>query len=139
MFWVSDFISKDNKEIYNENELSKAVFDSVQYYRERCEELERKNKELHTRALEMANDELKDEIQFLKERLALSYGAFASEKEAQAYDEFSEEHMHDRATSKFNGGRVPYLIPTGTGIGTLLKVVCPICGESKDITDVEAW
>ena len=47
--------------------------------------------------------------------------------------------MHNRAESKANGGRRPYLIPTGTGVGVILKVVCPICGESEDITDTEVW
>lgn len=139
MFYVSDFTSKNTKEIYNEDELSTKVFDSIKYYREKCEELTRENKKLKKNALEVANDELKDENQYLKKQLELSYGAFASKKEAQAYNDFVEEHMHDRATSKYNGGRAPYLVPTGTGLGVLLKVVCPICGESKDITDVGAW
>lgn len=28
---------------------------------------------------------------------------------------------------------------TGTGVGTLIKVKCPICNEEKDITDVGCW
>ena len=139
MFHVKDFTSQNVQTVYNENELSTAVFDTIKYYREENERLKRENKEWHTKALEKANDELKDEIQFLQEKLALSYGEFSSEKEKQAYEQFEEEHMHDRLISKYNGGRTPYLIPTGTGIGTLLKVVCPICGESKDITDMEVW
>lgn len=139
MFYVSDFTSKNVQTIYNEDELSTAVFDTIKYYREENERLKRENREWHNKALEMANDELKDEIQSLQKRLALSYGEFSSEKEKLAYKQFEEEHMHDRLISKYNGGRAPYLVPTGTGIGTLLKVVCPICGESKDITDVGAW
>lgn len=139
MFYVSDFTSKNVQTVYNEDELSTAVFDTIKYYREENEKLKRENREWHTKALEMANDELKDEIQSLQERLALSYGEFSSEKEKLAYEQFEEEHMHDRLTSKYNGGRAPYLVPTGTGLGTLLKVVCPICGERKDITDVSAW
>ena len=139
MFHVKDFTSQNVQTVYNENELSTAVFDTIKYYREENERLKRENKEWHTKALEKANDELKDEIQFLQEKLALSYGEFSSEKEKQAYEQFEEEHMHDRLISKYNGGRAPYLVPTGTGIGTLLKVVCPICGKSRDITDISVW
>lgn len=28
---------------------------------------------------------------------------------------------------------------TGTGVGTLIKVKCPICNEEKDITDMGCW
>ena len=30
-------------------------------------------------------------------------------------------------------------LTTGTGIGTMLNVVYPICGESKNITDTSVW
>ena len=28
---------------------------------------------------------------------------------------------------------------TGTGIGTVVKVQCPVCKEIQDVTDVESW
>ena len=139
MFHVADFTSKNITKVYNEEELSTAVFDSIKYYRERCEELTRRNKELHERALEMANDELKDKIQSLQEKLSMSYGEFSSQKEKDAYKDFERRHMHDRLTMKIQGGKCPYLIPTGTGIGTHLEVVCPICGEKENITDMSVW
>lgn len=27
----------------------------------------------------------------------------------------------------------------GTGIGTIVKIKCPVCGEEKDITDLDSW
>lgn len=125
--------------IYDEKELSQLVFDSIQYYREQADHWKRMYLLWHKRGQEQANNELKDQIHSLQERLTLSYGEFSSEKEKLAYEQFEKEHMHDRLISKYNGGRAPYLVPTGTGLGVLLKVVCPICGESKDITDVGAW
>ena len=139
MFHVADFTSKNITKVYNEEELSTAVFDSIKYYRERCEELARKNKELHERALEMTNDELKDKIQSLQERLSMSYGEFSSQKEKDAYKDFERRHMHERLTMKIQSGKYPYLIPTGVGIGTHLEVVCPICGEKENITDTSVW
>lgn len=125
--------------IYDEKELSDAVFNSIQYYKNQAAHW----KELYTlwrrRGLEQANDELKDEIQSLQDQLKLSYGEFASQAEKDAYEVFEKEHMHDRLISKYNSGRAPYLIPTGAGIGTILYVKCPICGEEKDITDTSGW
>ena len=126
-------------QVYDEKELTEMVLNSVQYYRERADYLGAKNKELHEHALEMANEELKNEIHTLKQQLDLSYGQFASKKEKEAYDEFEKEHMHERLTMKIQGGKAPYLIPTYVGVGTNLEVVCPICGEKKNITDTEAW
>ena len=134
-------VRNDNKfiKIYDEKELSQAVLDTIEYYRQRAEDLGARNKELHEHALEMANKELKDEIRTLKQQLDLSYGQFASKKEKEAYDEFEKEHLHERLTMKIQSGKAPYLIPTYVGVGTNLEVVCPICGEKKNITDTEAW
>ena len=139
MFHVADYTSKNFTKVYNEDELANAVYDSVKYYRERAEELQKRNKELHDDAIKIVNDELRDQIQFLQDRLDMSYGSFASQKEKDAYLNFQERHMHERLTSRAQGGKCPYLIPTGTGIGTILHVKCPICGEEENITDMEVW
>ena len=139
MFHVTDFTSKNITKVYNEEELSTAVYDSIKYYRERAEELQRRNEELHDNALKIVNKELTDKITALQHKLAMSYGEFASQKERDAYIDFEQRHMHDRLTKKIQSGKIPYLIPTYVGVGTDLKVVCPICGESEDITDTEVW
>lgn len=125
--------------VYSSAELTELVYNTVKYYEEKVKELAEKNKQLYTDAESTVRKNYEKRINNLKKQLSLSYGEFASQKEKEAYDEFEKEHMHDRLTSHCNGGRAPYLIPTGTGIGTILKVVCPICGESKDITDTETW
>lgn len=133
MFWTAE------GEIYNEDELATKVETTVRYYRTRCEELEEELKDWRKNAATKANKELIDKIQYLEDRLSRSYGEFASEKELKAYNDFENRHIHDRLTSRYNGGRAPYLIPTGTGIGTILHVKCPICGEEEDITDNSVW
>ena len=120
-------------------ELTDLVHNTVKYYEECIEELKEKNKQLYADAEAIVRKDYEKQINYLTKQLSLSYGNFASQKEKEAYDEFEKEHMHDRLTSQYNGGRAPYLIPTGTGVGTILKVVCPICGESKDITDNSVW
>lgn len=138
-FMVGDFKTKEYKTIYDEKELSSAVFDTIQYYHRRNEELLAENKTLLADAKAIADKKLHNEIKSLREDLKMSYGHFSSQKEKDAYIKFVKEHIHDRETSRANGGKVPYLIPNHTGIGTILKVKCQICGEEKDITDTEVW
>ena len=128
-----------NTTVCSSAELTDLVHNTVKYYEEKVEKLIEKNKQLYAAAESIIRKDYEKQINSLKEQLSLSYGEFASQKEKDAYDEFEKEHMHDRLSSRYNGGRAPYLIPTGTGIGTILKVVCPICGESKDITDNSVW
>ena len=130
---------KTTVEIYDEEELSKAVFDTIKWYKDEAAKYAKRNKELYDNAAKVANDDLKKEIERLKERLSMSYGEFSSQKEKDAYEDFAKRHMHERLTSKIQGGKAPYLIPTGVGIGIHLEVVCPICGEREDITDTEVW
>ena len=128
-----------NTTVCSSDELTELVHNTVKYYEEKVKELAEKNKQLYVDAESIVKENYEKRINNLKEQLSLSYGEFASQKEKEAYNEFEKEHMHDRLSSKYNGGRAPYLIPTGTGVGTNLKVVCPICGESKDITDTSIW
>ena len=139
MFNIYDTDSREFTEIYTAEELRDKVFDTIKYYEQKSEALHKTNQRLIDDAKAIVERGYKKEIEALKERLRLSYGEFASQKELDAYNDFTNRHMHDRLTSKYNGGRAPYLIPTGTGVGTNLKVVCPICGESEDITDTEVW
>ena len=125
--------------IYSPEELGRAIEDTIKYYKERADWLQAMCNELREHAQEYVDENLRQENKHLRSRLSLSYGEFASEKEKQAYLDFEKAHTHDRLSSKYNGGRAPYLIPTGTGFGTNLKVKCPICGEEKDITDTEVW
>ena len=120
-------------------ELSKFVLETVKYYQEKADALQQMNERLKNDAAEVVLHEYERELGYLRNRLNLSYGEFASQKELNAYNQFIKDHMHDRETSKYNGGRAPYLIPTHTGIGTVLHVKCPICGAERDITDTEAW
>ena len=139
MFNFYDTDSREFAEIYTAEELRDRVFNTIKYYEQKNEALSKTNQYLIDDAKAIVERGYKKEIEALKERLRLSYGEFASQKELDAYNDFTNRHMHNRLTSKYNGGRAPYLIPTGTGVGTNLKVVCPICGESEDITDTGVW
>lgn len=139
MFNTYDIETHKASVVYDENELATAVTDTIQYYKEMYKKVKEENKKLTDDAYAVVYKKVQDEIQSLHQQLRLSYGKFSSQKEKDRYKQFEQKHMHNRLESKANGGRAPYLIPTGTGIGTILKVVCPICGESEDITDTEVW
>ena len=138
MFYVTDL--KDySATIYDHDELTKMVSDTIHYYEEANKQLIEQNNRLTENAEQVVREDYEEQIDYLNERLNLSYGEFASEKELQAYKDFTNRHMHNRAESKANGGLAPYIIPNYTGLGCIKKVVCQICGESEDITDTEAW
>ena len=64
-----------------------------------------------------------------------------SDKEFKADKEFREQHYKMCAEplhSKTAGNTYIYEL-TGTGLGTCITITCPICGQSKDITDTDSW
>ncbi len=138
MFYVTD-LNDYSATVYDHDELTKMVSDTIHYYEEANKQLMELNNRLTENAEQVVRKDYEEQISDLNERLKLSYGEFASEKELEAYKDFTNRHMHNRAESKANGGLAPYIIPNYTGLGCIKKVVCQICGESEDITDTEAW
>ena len=139
MFNTYDTSMNGFRKIYDRDELSAMVYNTIDYYARRNKILEDRCTQLEENAKQVLDERLKKENEDLREQLSMSYGEFSSQVEKDRYLKFQDRHIHDRATSRANGGKCPYLIPTGTGIGVILKVVCPICGEMEDITDTEVW
>ena len=108
-------------------------------YIDAIEDLKSQNERLLNDAKALADEELRRENESLKQRLSLSYGQFSSEKELKAFKAFSKKHAKCRANFKADNGRAPYIIPDGTGLGTCVTAVCPVCGEKKEITDISVW
>ena len=125
--------------IYTPKEVEEIVHNSMHYYEYWEKHFREANKMLEENAKECPDIKIRIETDNLTQKIELSYGQFASKKEKEAYKQFNEEHMHNREFSRMNGGKAPYLIPNHTGIGTILRVKCQICGEEKDITDTEVW
>lgn len=122
------------KTVYHEKELIEAIQNTFSYYREQLESAAKTKEELR----EEIQQEYINKIEQLKRKLNFSYYQFSSEAEKNAYNKFCEEHKKCRNTI-INGGRIPYIIPTYTGIGLNSMVVCPVCKEQKDITDYNIW
>ena len=62
-----------------------------------------------------------------------------TEKEVESEIRFRDAHNHHRGLKVgLFSSTFQYEI-TGTGVGTILKIRCPVCGEERDITDYDAW
>lgn len=138
-FYSYDTASDRTAMVYSKEELSTAIIDTIEYYQNKLEVLHKTNQRLIDDAKATVEEGYKKDIEILQERLNLAWGEFASQKELDAYNDFTRRHIHNRMESKANGGLAPYIIPNYTDIGCIKKVVCQICGESEDITDTEAW
>ena len=136
---VYDTDTSDFYEVLSAKELSDKVYKSINFYQERADKLAKVNKELMNDALSRANDQLKQENTRLKERLRLCIVELNSEKELEAYNAFEKEHERCRSFSKYFQTQLPYVIQSSSGIGMISRAKCPICGEEKDITDMEVW
>lgn len=71
-----------------------------------------------------------DEIRSIHQRAI----TVLSPKEYERDKAFREQHYQ----SCKNGSRFIYDLQ-GTGIGTIVKIKCPVCGVEEDITDIESW
>ena len=115
-----DTICKNLRDTYEELE------GQVEYYKKKLEEYN-KDSEIQ---------KYKAEIQELRARSLL----LMSNKEAEAERDFRNRHCQCalRLKSKTVGNTYIYEL-SGTGLGTCIKITCPICGQSEDITDIDSW
>ena len=64
-----------------------------------------------------------------------------SDKEIEAERNFRYRHYEKCARplkDKSVGNTYIYEL-SGTGLGTIIKITCPICGQTEDITDIDSW
>lgn len=115
------------------------IAEIVAPYEEKIADLKAQNNQLIKDAESAKICELGAENEILKKELAMSVVVLDSEKELKAYKTFCKKHKKCQLTSKANGGKVPYLVLNGTGVGACKKVVCQVCGKEQDITDISVW
>lgn len=95
-----------------------------------CEE----NASLRQRMQEWRKDEEIQKLEVENTRLRCLSLHVMSEKEREDDQAFRHAHYE----SCHNGNDYEYEL-IGTGIGTVIKIRCPVCGEHKDITDISNW
>lgn len=60
-----------------------------------------------------------------------------TKEEKNQFESFMRRHRHCQCTSTI-GGKFSYIL-TPTGLGTLIKIKCNVCGKERDVTDSENW
>lgn len=103
------------------------IKESAKYITQRNQELQEQLNKYDKDAGIKAKD---DEIQSIRQRAI----TVLSPVEYERCKAFREHHYQ---TCK-NGSRFIYDLQ-GTGIGTITKIRCPVCGIEEDITDVDCW
>lgn len=93
---------------------------ATEYFRKQCQAF-RKDQEIQ---------ELETQVAALRHRSL----HVMSEAEYNLAENF--RHYHYEKCK--NGSTFQYEL-SGTGIGTIISIICPVCGERKDITDIESW
>lgn len=108
--------------------------DSLENIRKEYNRVRDQNIALRKQLLEWNKNE---EIKKANER-ALYYQRHSlhelSEREAKCVSKFKEIHY----ASCQNTDTFLFKL-TGTGIGELISIKCPICGSEEDITDIDNW
>jgi len=126
------------KKVYPPEDLAKLVKDSVEYYQKNAERWREENIKSKDELRKEVAAEYENEITALKTQLAYSVTVLGSKAELDDYHDFCQKHMECQKR-RSDWGRSPYVVQTHDGIGTASVVVCPICGEKKDITDINHW
>lgn len=103
------------------------IKESVAYLIQRNQELSTELNQYDEKAVIKAKD---DEIQSIQQRSI----SVLSPVEYERDKEFRERHYQICK----NGSHFIYDLQ-GTGIGTVVKVRCPVCGVEEDITDTSCW
>lgn len=124
---------------YNPQEISQLVEAALEYYQRKAQVADKYAAKTRAEIQALAKQENQDKINYLEHKLTLVYGSFNFSAEQERWHEFQRQHDSCRATYKINSGKMPYVIPYGTGIGTIFTAVCPVCGEKKDISYSEGW
>lgn len=75
-------------------------------------------------------DAKNDEIRSIQQRSITIFSHIEYERDKA----FKEKHYKQCK----NGNHFIYDLQ-GTGIGTIIKIKCPICGAEEDITDTDSW
>lgn len=141
MFNVIDTKSNDTQiqTIYEPKELVKALEDTLSYYKKQTTNALIEASKTREEVIAEIQNAYAEENARLKEKLKFAFGFFSSEKELDAWRAFCKKHEECRCKYKIDGGKMPYIIPYGTGIGQCVTAVCQVCGEKEDITDMDVW
>lgn len=111
-------------------EFKKSVENMIDYINFCTEEVEKYKKQLEEYNKDKEIEKRDEKIKYLRE-----HSLFEMTDDELIEDKaFRAEHYKKCK----NGNSYIYEL-TGTEIGTCIKVTCPVCKKSKDITDIKGW
>lgn len=122
-----EFVLDEEGNIIAFNDPEKNIQQSLNLIKQAVNYLVRDNKALRAT---LNRYDKEDEIRSIQQRAI----TVLSPKEYERDKAFRDRHYQ---LCK-NGSRFIYDLQ-GTGIGTVVKIKCPICGAEEDITDIESW
>lgn len=125
--------------IYSADDFAQLVHDNIEFYSNQAARATERANLTEEQVRAKIHNEFEKENARLKERLHFSFGFLSSEKELEAWHNFIEKHNKCRLGKKIDGGKMPYIIPYGTGFGQSVTAVCQVCGEQENITDTSVW
>lgn len=107
--------------------------------REQYHNLEGQTSDLQRRLLDFRKDEEIREAERARDYIAEHSLLTLSDRELAAERAFCRKHyeLHTPHT-RVSGSTYIYTL-TATGLGTVIKIKCPVCNEEEDITDTENW
>lgn len=111
-------------------EFKKSVENMIDYINFCTEEVERYKKQVEEYNKDKEITKRDEKIKYLQEHSLFEM----TDDELMDDKAFRAEHYKKCK----NGNSYLYEL-TGTGIGTCIKITCPVCKKSKDITDVKGW
>lgn len=124
---------------YTPQTFAQQVQEIMEHYQARAERAEKFAAKTRAEIDAAAEQKNQEEIKYLKERFKLIYGSFDFPQEMERWKAFCKKHEACRLNTKIDGGKMPYIVPYGTGIGCCYTAVCQVCGEKEDITYSEGW
>lgn len=128
----------DFKHILEPQELVDNVRQTLCYYQDEAMQAREKASKTREEVAREIKNEYAKENRLLNQKLKFSIASVSSEKELNDYNAFVEKHLVCRQT-KATGGALPIIKQHATGVGICTKLVCPVCHEEWDITDISVW
>ena len=119
--------------------LANEVHDTIKRYHQIAQRALKQAQRTEEQVRAAIVNEYASENAYLRRELQYSVACVHSDKELDAYNKFVEKHSQCRLEFKADGGKMPYVIQYGTGVGVCTKVCCQVCGATEDITDTSIW
>ena len=103
--------------------------------------LEKQNFTLKNQLEEWNKDQEIEKYKKQAEDIRIHSLQYLTDNELKEIESFKKNHYARCAAplqNKAKGDTYIYTI-TNTGLGAIIQITCPLCGETKDITDTDSW